>query len=77
VNENKTWWGIYTASRQEKKVSVVLERLHLKHYLPVVKKLRLCNNRKKWLEIPLFNGYIFLRPKPAERHALLQIPGVV
>jgi transcription antitermination factor NusG len=71
------WNVIYTASRQEKKVSVLLDRYLIKHYLPLVKKLRVWSDRKKWVEMPLFNGYIFVQPKPAERDQVLQIPGVV
>lgn len=55
----------------------MLERYHIKHYLPLVKKLRLWSDRKKWVEMPLFNGYIFVQPKPSERDQVLQIPGVV
>jgi len=58
-------------------VAVMLERHHIQHYLPLVKKLRLWSDRKKWVEMPLFNGYIFVQPKPAERDQVLQIPGVV
>ncbi len=55
----------------------MLERYHIKYYLPLVKKLRLWSDRKKWVEMPLFNGYIFVQPKPSERDQVLQIPGVV
>lgn len=55
----------------------MLERHHIQHYLPLVKKLRVWSDRKKWVEMPLFNGYIFVQPKPLERDAVLQIPGVV
>ena len=55
----------------------MLERYQIRHYLPLVKKLRLWSDRKKWLEMPLFNGYIFVQPKPTERNQVLQIPGVV
>lgn len=71
------WNVIYTASRQEKKVSALLNRYNIKHYLPLVKKLRLWSDRKKWVEMPLFNGYVFVQPKPSERDQVLQIPGVV
>ncbi len=54
-----------------------MERYQIRHYLPLVKKLRLWSDRKKWVEMPLFNGYIFVQPKPSERDQVLQIPGVV
>jgi transcription antitermination factor NusG len=77
MTENIPWHVVYTASRQEKKVSVLLDRYQIKHYLPLVKKLRVWSDRKKWVEMPLFNGYVFVQPKPAERDQVLQIPGVV
>jgi transcriptional antiterminator NusG len=77
MTESKSWFVIYTASRQEKKVSVMLERYQIRHYFPLVKKLRLWSDRKKWVEMPLFNGYIFVQPKPNERDQVLQVPGVV
>ena len=77
MTENTSWYVVYTASRQEKKVAAMLERYQIRHYLLLVKKLRLWSDRKKWVEMPLFNGYIFVQPKPSERDQVLQIPGVV
>jgi transcriptional antiterminator NusG len=77
-SENQTPWKvIYTASKQEKKVAVLLERFGIAYYLPLVKKLRLWSDRKKWLEMPLFNGYVFVKPEPGMRDKVLEIPGVV
>jgi transcription antitermination factor NusG len=77
-SDNQTPWKvIYTASRQEKKVAVLLERFGIAYYLPVVKKLRLWSDRKKWVEMPLFNGYVFVKPEPNMRDKVLEIPGVV
>jgi transcription antitermination factor NusG len=76
--DNPTPWKvIYTASRQEKKVAVLLERFGIAYYLPLVKKLRLWSDRKKWVEMPLFNGYVFVKPEPSIRDKVLEIPGVV
>jgi transcription antitermination factor NusG len=71
------WKVIYTASRQEKKVALLLERFGIAYYLPLVKKLRLWSDRKKWVEMPLFNGYLFVQPEPGMRDKVLEIPGVV
>jgi transcription antitermination factor NusG len=77
-SENQTPWKvIYTASRQEKKVAALLDRFGIVYYLPLVKKLRLWSDRKKWVEMPLFNGYVFVRPEPNMRDKVLEIPGVV
>jgi transcription antitermination factor NusG len=76
--DNPTPWKvIYTASRQEKKVALLLERFGIVYYLPLVKKLRLWSDRKKRVEMPLFNGYVFVKPEPGIRDKVLEIPGVV
>lgn len=71
------WRVIYVSSRQEKKVTEMLLRLKIQHYLPLVKTLRQWSDRKKWVELPLFHGYVFVRPENARRDEVLQIPGVV
>lgn len=77
VENTISWKVIYTASRQEKKVATLLDRFGIVYYLPLVKKLRLWSDRKKWVEMPLFNGYVFVRPEPNMRDKVLEIPGVV
>jgi transcription antitermination factor NusG len=74
---NNTWKVIYCASRQEKKVSAYLTQRSIEHYLPLVNKLRIWSDRKKWVEMPLFNAYIFVRPTEVQRDLVLQVPGVV
>lgn len=71
------WKVIYTASRQEKKVSSYLSKSGVEHYLPLFRSLRYWKDRKKWVEMPLFNGYVFVKPTELERDVVLQIPGVV
>ena len=75
--EHLKWKVIYTSSRQEKKVSAYLEKFGIEHYLPIYRSLRYWKDRKKWLELPLFNGYIFIRPTDNQRDEALRIPGVV
>ena len=77
MEKTEVWKVIYTASRQEKKVAAMLEKFGIEHYLPLTKKLRLWSDRKKWVEMPLFNGYVFVKPKLGERDRALDIPGVV
>jgi len=71
------WKVIYCASRQEKKVSAYLTQRKIEHYLPLVNTLRVWSDRKKWVEMPLFNAYIFVRPSEIQRDLVLQVPGVV
>lgn len=55
----------------------MLAKFGIEHYLPLVKKLRLWSDRKKWVEMPLFNGYVFVRQAAGQRDQVLEIPGVV
>jgi transcription antitermination factor NusG len=71
------WKVIYVASRQEKKVSAYLDKAGIVHYLPLYRSLRFWRDRKKWVDMPLFNGYIFVCPNELERDIVIQTPGVV
>jgi transcriptional antiterminator RfaH len=58
---SKNWFVFYTKSRQEKKVNDLLLRHGFEPYLPLQKVLRQWSDRKKKVEVPLFNSYIFVR----------------
>jgi hypothetical protein len=58
IEQQESWKVLYVSSRQEKKLSVRLQQLGIKNYLPIVKKLRIWSDRKKWVDFPMFNGYI-------------------
>ena len=71
------WKVVYVASRQEKKVAMQLEKEEVEYYLPLYRKLSQWSDRKKWVEVPLFNGYLFVRPSASTRDKVLQTHGVV
>jgi len=54
------WYAIYTRSRHEFKVNQELTQKQFYTFLPAVKSLRRWKDRKKYIEIPLFPGYLFL-----------------
>ena len=56
----RQWYIWYTKPRAEKKVKERLENGGFQVFLPVYKELRQWSDRKKWIEKPLFNGYIFV-----------------
>lgn len=73
---DKNWFVFYTKSRQEKKVRELLERFGYDVFLPLHKVVRQWSDRKKKVEVPLFNSYIFVY---AAEHAItdvLKIPGI-
>ena len=46
-------------------------------YLPLIKKLRQWSDRKKWVEVPLIPGYIFVHIDVKDYDRVLQTTGVV
>jgi transcriptional antiterminator NusG len=73
---DKKWFVFYTKSRQEKKVDELLKRKGFESYLPLQTVMKQWSDRKKKVEVPLFNSYIFVS---ADEHAIqdiLQVPGV-
>jgi transcription antitermination factor NusG len=74
---DKNWKVVYIASRQEKKVAMQLEQQGIVYYLPLQKRLQQWSDRKKWVEFPLFNGYLFVQPDALQRDKVLELNGVV
>lgn len=60
IDNYPKWYAIYTRSRHEFKVSQELSRKQFRTFLPAFKSLRRWKDRKKYIEIPLFPGYLFL-----------------
>jgi transcription antitermination factor NusG len=72
----KNWLVFYTKSRQEKKVSDLLSRRGFEVFLPLQKVMRQWSDRKKKVEVPLFNSYIFVLESLDKIPSILQTPGV-
>ena len=60
------WYALYTRSRSEKKLYRELEEKGIEAYLPLKKELRVWSDRKKWVETPLFNSYVFVKVSDRE-----------
>lgn len=58
-------------------MATLMERDKIKYYLPLVERIRIWSDRKKKVMMPLFNGYIFVKPKARQRDQVLTLPGVV
>lgn len=55
------WFVIYTKPRHEKKIVKQLSNINVGHFLPMVKCLRRWSDRKKYIDVPLFPSYIFVK----------------
>jgi len=61
MKDQNIWNVVYISSRQEKKVAQRLSDMGVENYLPIVKVLSQWSDRKKLIEKPLFNGYVFVK----------------
>ncbi len=77
VEKEKNWHALYVASRQEKKVFEKLQKKNIEAYLPILKTMRQWSDRKKMVEMPLLNGYVFVKIDITQNEKTLQTPGVV
>lgn len=59
--EKELWYVIYTRSRHEKNLSDKLSQAGYKTYVPLVKTMKQWSDRKKEMEMPLFNSYVFIK----------------
>jgi transcription antitermination factor NusG len=77
MEKQKNWHALYVASRQEKKVFERLQSKNIEAYLPIVKTMKQWSDRKKMVELPLLNGYVFVKIDPTQNEKTLQTPGIV
>jgi transcription antitermination factor NusG len=71
------WHAIYVHSRAEKKVHVELTIKGVESFLPLQRKLRQWSDRKKWVEIPLISGYVFVHITRKHYDLVLQTDNVM
>lgn len=71
------WYVIYTKPKWEKKVAEKLTQIGIECYCPLITKVKQWSDRKKKVEMPLFNSYVFVQLPDIERNTVFQIAGVV
>lgn len=74
---NYAWHAVYVKSRAEKKAQQDLQLQGIETYLPLQRKLRQWSDRKKWVEMPLIAGYLFVKICRKEYDQVLQSANVV
>ena len=70
------WIAIRSKPRSEKIVSNQLNRKGIESFLPLIKKHQQWSDRKKWVEFPLFPGYLFARIELKDSIFILSTHGV-
>jgi transcription antitermination factor NusG len=71
------WHAVYVKSRTEKMAQTELQLQEIETFLPLQRKLRQWSDRKRWVEMPLISGYVFVKASRKEYDLVLQSNYVV
>ncbi len=71
------WYVVYTKPKWEKKVAEKLNELGIECYCPLVTQIKQWSDRKKKIEVPLFNSYVFVKLADIDLNSVFQVAGVV
>ncbi|MBG6062522.1 transcription antitermination factor NusG [Flavobacterium sp. CG_9.1] len=71
------WYVVYTKPKWEKKVAEQLKNSGIECYCPLITQVRQWSDRKKKVEVPLFNSYVFVQLAESERNSVFQSVGAV
>jgi len=72
-----SWYVVYTKSKWEKKVADKLNQIGIECYCPLIIQMKQWSDRKKKVEVPLFNSYVFVQLADSDRNSVFQVAGVV
>src|SRR6266699_3465108 len=70
------WYAVYTRHQHEKVVAQALSGKGFEVLLPLYSAARRWQDRTKYLSLPLFPGYVFLRGSLSRRLPVVSTPGV-
>lgn len=71
------WYVVYTKPKWEKKVAEQLKEKGIECYCPLITTIKQWSDRKKKVEVPLFNSYVFLQLDEKDRNLAFLSSGVV
>jgi len=76
---SQSWFAIQTRYRFEAKIASQLGRKGIEAFLPLMNETHRWSDRRKTISLPLFSGYVFVRPhpNPASRMQVLRTAGVI
>jgi len=77
AKSEKKWHALYVRSRFEKKVYDQLCDMGIKAYLPLIERVKQWSDRRKKVEEPLFQSYLFVCNNEKEHLDITSLSGVV
>jgi transcriptional antiterminator NusG len=77
-SEESKWYALYTKPRNEKKAAEELSKKGFEVFMPVLNTVKQWSDRKKKVQIPMFNSYIFVNTHYEKYYLdILQTNGIV
>ena len=76
-NTEPRWFAVYTRFKREKVVWSELKEKGIEGFLPIQKLLRQYGRKRRWVELPLFSCYVFVKITKKEYVSVLSTQGVV
>jgi transcription antitermination factor NusG len=70
VSQPEYWYAVQTRARHERVVAHRLQEFGISSFLPLVREEHRWSDRKKIVELPLFNCYVFVKMAPTNQHRL-------
>jgi len=64
------WYALYVKSNHEFVTCAELSRKRIETFLPTVRKLRQWKDRRKWVDFPIFPGYLFVHVHASPEYLL-------
>src|SRR3972149_277423 len=71
------WFAVHTRSRHEKQVDSFLKEKRIDSFLPLIKILSRRRDRKVFVDVPLFPGYLFVNIQLDNIFDVISTRGVV
>ena len=76
-NTDARWFAVYTNYKREKLVNKLLQRKGIECYLPIQKVTRYYTRKRKTVELPLINCYVFVKIIKSEYIPVLETEDVL
>lgn len=73
----KNWYVLITKPRAEKQTGLKLTDIGIENFMPLHRELRQWADRKKFVEVPLFYNYLFVRTTFEDRIKVFGVDGLV
>lgn len=68
----RKWYVIIAKSIHYKKAAEIFDKLGVLCYIPLQRQLHYWSDRKKWVDVPILNPYIFLFTNESEKRLIFQ-----